>query len=122
MVNGENRHNPVFAKEMLERLEAIKADETFKALVIASDDEKCWSLGIDTQWLMPAMQQQQFEDVKAFMYDMDAVFKSLLLYPMPVIAAISGHAFGNGAIMSCACDFRFMRSDKGFFCFPEVVA
>lgn len=120
MVNGENRHNPVFAKEMLERLEAIKADETFKALVIASDDEKCWSLGIDTQWLMPAMQQQQFEDVKAFMYDMDAVFKSLLLYPMPVIAAISGHAFGNGAIMSCACDFRFMRSDKGFFCFPEV--
>ena len=22
--------------------------------------------------------------------------------------------------MACACDFRFMKADKGFFCFPEV--
>lgn len=120
MKNGENRHNPVFAKEMLSALDAIKTNKSCKALVITSNDEKCFSLGIDTDWLMPAMKAGQKEEIKQFMHDMDDVFKTLLLYPLPVIAAINGHAFGNGAILACACDFRFMRSDKGFFCFPEV--
>lgn len=120
MKNGENRHNPVFAKEMLSALDAIKSNKSCKALVITSNDEKCFSLGIDTDWLMPAMKAGQKEEIKQFMHDMDDVFKTLLLYPLPVIAAINGHAFGNGAILACACDFRFMRSDKGFFCFPEV--
>lgn len=120
MCNGENRHNPVFASQMQARLADVQANEEFKALIITSDDEKNWSQGIDVEWLMPAMQQHNFDEIKAFMYDMDEVFKTLLLFPIPVIAAINGHAFGNGAILSCACDFRFMRSDRGFFCFPEV--
>ena len=77
-------------------------------------------LGIDTDWLLPAMQAKKADEIRGFMYDMDDVFKTLLLFPMPVIAAINGHAFGNGAILACACDFRFMRGDRGFFCFPEV--
>ena len=120
MQSGENRHNPLFAKEMLSAFEAIKSNESCKAMVITSNDDKCFSLGIDTDWLMPAMKAGRTEEIKQFMYDMDEVFKTLLLFPLPVIAAINGHAFGNGAILACACDFRFMRSDKGFFCFPEV--
>lgn len=118
--NGENRHNPEFAKELKTLLDTVLENEQHKALVLASSDEKNWSLGIDVNWLMPAMQQQKFDEVKTFMYDMDHIFKTLLLYPIPVIAAINGHAFGNGAILACACDFRFMRSDRGYFCFPEV--
>jgi hypothetical protein len=34
--------------------------------------------------------------------------------------AINGHAFGDGTILACACDFRYMKADRGVFCFPEI--
>ena len=87
---------------------------------MTSSDEKNFSQGIDVEWLTQTLAKQDFDTVKTFMYEMNTVFKRLLLMPLPVIATINGHAFGNGAILSCACDFRFMTKDKGFFCFPEV--
>ncbi len=120
LCNGANKQNPVFAKSLKQHLAEALENPDHHALVITSNDEKNFSQGIDVDWLMPAMKQQKHDEIRTFMYDMDDVFKTLLLYPIPVIAAINGHAFGNGAILACACDFRFMRSDKGFFCFPEV--
>lgn len=120
LTDGENRQNPQFAKQLKHTLAEVVTNDDHKALVITSSDEKSWSLGIDTDWLMPAMKANKADEIRGFMYDMDDIFKTLLLFPMPVIAAINGHAFGNGAILACACDFRFMRSDRGFFCFPEV--
>ena len=120
MTNGENRQNLVFAKTLNAMLDEIIADKTVSALIITSNDEKNFSQGIDVTWIMDHMQKNEHQPVIDFINEMDNVFKKLLLYPVPVIAAINGHAFGNGSIMSCACDFRFMRSDRGFFCFPEV--
>ena len=120
MTNGENRHNPDFAALLLGALDEIEKDTDVSSVVIASSDEKNWSQGIDTNWLMSAYGKKDFQAIRDFLYGMNKIFKRIILYPMPVIAAINGHAFGNGAILACACDFRFMRSDKGFFCFPEV--
>jgi len=120
MTGGENRNNLNFANEMMKNLDEILADKTVTALVLTSGDEKNFCQGVDVQWLMERFGAKDMQSIKDFMYRMNDVFRTLLLYPMPVIAAINGHAFGNGAILSCACDFRFMRSDRGFFCFPEV--
>ena len=70
--------------------------------------------------MFECVQAKDLESVKAFIYGMNEIFKKLLLYPLPVIAALNGHAVANGAILSLACDFRFMRADRGFFFFPEV--
>jgi enoyl-CoA hydratase/carnithine racemase len=120
MTNGENRQNLVFAKTLNSMLDEIIADKTISAVIITSNDEKNFSQGIDVMWITDLMQKNEHQPVIDFINEMDNVFKKMLLYPVPVIAAINGHAFGNGSILSCACDFRFMRSDRGFFCFPEV--
>ena len=120
MTNGENRHNPVFVAEMLQALDEIEADREVTALVITSGDEKNWSQGIDLAWLVGRKNAGDLGAIRQFLYGMNKVFRRLLLYPVPVIASINGHAAANGAILACACDFRFMRADRGFFFFPEV--
>ncbi|RPJ21645.1 MAG: enoyl-CoA hydratase/isomerase family protein [Desulfobacteraceae bacterium] len=120
MNNKENRMNLDYASAMIQALDEILEDKGIFSVVLASSDEKNWSQGIDLQWLMERKAADDLNAIRSFLYRMNDLFKKLLLYPMPVIAAINGHAFGNGALLSCTCDFRFMRSDKGFFCFPEV--
>jgi enoyl-CoA hydratase/carnithine racemase len=44
----------------------------------------------------------------------------MLTLPIPTAAAVVGHAFGAGAMLALAHDFRVMRADRGYFCFPEV--
>ncbi len=120
MNNGENRHNTLFVSSILEILDEIEGDKSISSVVITSSDQKNWSQGIDLTWLMGAIQEGKYDVVKDFLYGMNNIFKRILLYPVPVIAGLNGHAVGNGAILACACDFRFMRSDRGFLFFPEI--
>jgi enoyl-CoA hydratase/carnithine racemase len=120
MNNGENRHNPEFIRAILTSFDEIEADPKISSVIIASSDPKNWSQGIDLQWMTDAMAKNDLQGIRDFMYGLNRIFNRILLYPMPVIAAINGHAFGDGTIMACACDFRFMKADRGFFCFPEI--
>jgi enoyl-CoA hydratase/carnithine racemase len=118
--NGENKQNIEFAEKMLGTLNEVEENKNVDVLIITSSDEKNFSQGVDLNFLMEKFSTKDYESVKIFMHKMNEVFKKLLTFPIPVIAEITGHAFGNGALLACACDFRFMRNDRGFFCFPEV--
>ncbi|MCP4670507.1 MAG: enoyl-CoA hydratase/isomerase family protein [Desulfobacula sp.] len=120
MCNGPNDQNLEFATQMNKCFDEIVEDKKILAMVLTSTDKKYFSQGIDLKWMMQKMNQKDFHSIKSFMHEMNSIFKRILLMPMPVIAAINGHAFGNGAMLACTCDFRFMTKDKGFFCFPEV--
>jgi enoyl-CoA hydratase/carnithine racemase len=120
MDNGKNANNLEFAQQLLGLLKQVEEEKSNKALIITSSDEKNFSQGIDVPWMMGSIQSGKHDDVKEFLHTMDACYTAMMQYPMPIIAAINGHTFGNGCVIACACDFRFMRSDRGFFCFPEV--
>ena len=120
MCNGANKQNPDFVDQINRCFDRILEDPEISSIILTSSDEKNFCQGIDLDWLGGKFNEQDFDTMKAFFLAVNKVFSRILLTPVPVIAAINGHAFGNGAMLACTCDFRFMKKDKGFFCFPEV--
>ena len=85
---GRNRHNPNFINEFNQHLDTIEANEHIKAVVLTSSD-KSWSLGIDLQWMANPDNTPQI--IADFMNSIGALFKRIVTFPMPIIAALNGH-------------------------------
>ena len=115
----ENRLNIEFSGAFLQALDEIEKKTSASTLVVTSRHEKIWCNGLDLEWLMPAIARNDAQ-LPQFFTLQDKLMKRILMFPMITIAALNGHAFGAGAILACCCDFRFMRADRGFVCFPEV--
>jgi len=119
MNNGENRLNLNFLKAMLKALDDIENISRANALVVKATDEKIWCNGLDLDWLAAGIAERD-PSIEEFFDMQDHFFRRVTHYPMPTVAAITGHAFAGGAVLACCFDFIFMRSDRGFFCLPEV--
>ena len=119
MNSGENRFNPDFINEYLGVLDRIENDTDALSMVVTSGHEKIFSNGIDLDWLLPFIQQKNVAVSKEFFYLLNKLFRRTLTFPLITIAAMNGHAFAGGAIWACSFDFRFMRSDRGFFLFSR---
>ncbi len=120
MNDGDNQHNPEWTQAMITTYGEILADEEITALVLTSSDPRNFCLGVDVEWMLQRQGEKDFDTVSQWLYSTAEVFKAMLMAPFPTIAAINGHAFGNGAMLAGACDFRFMRADRGYFCLPEI--
>jgi len=115
MKTGENRFNPDFIGAMNAVLDEVEASRGAAALVTTGDG-KFYSNGLDLDWLT---QQEQPESMR-FLGTVLALFARIVALPMPTCAAINGHAFAGGGMLALAHDWRVMRSDRGFFCLPEL--
>lgn len=120
MNNGENRFNMESIKAFMAALDEIEHQTDATALVVTSGHEKIWCNGIDLDWLLPEVKKSGEVVMDRFLIDLYKLFKRLVMMPMPTVAAINGHAFAGGAFLAFSHDFRFMRSDRGWICMPEV--
>ncbi len=118
--DGENRFNPDFLSAFLKALDEVEQNTQAVTVVVKGNHEKIFCNGIDLEWLVPVIQQGDVAKAKDFFYLLNRLLLRLSTFPAITIAAMTGHAFAGGAIMSCAFDFRLMRADRGFFCLPEV--
>ena len=117
---GENRFDFPFFEGFLEILSELEHHTEAKVLVVKSSHEKIWCNGIDLDWLVPAVEKDGPQVKDKFLAELFSLMGRVLTYPMLTVAAIGGHAFAGGAFLSFAHDFRFMRSDRGWLCLPEV--
>lgn len=111
---GENRFNPGMISGLNAVLDEIEAASGPRALVTLAEG-KFWSTGLDLEWMLAHPGQ-----AAAMLADTQLVLARFLLLPVPTVAAITGHAFGAGAMLGCAHDQAVMRRDRGYWCLPEV--
>jgi enoyl-CoA hydratase/carnithine racemase len=116
MRGGENRFNPSFIGEMNRALDQVERSTGPAALVTVGGEEKFYSNGLDLAWLMGEGRKEW----KNFIPEVLKFLGRVMGFPVPTVAAMNGHAFAAGAMLSLAHDFRVMRADRGFFCLPEV--
>ncbi len=119
MDEGENRWNTTFTRAFAAAIDEVEASEGPAALVTASSHEKFFSNGLDLDWVM-SPEDHPGGDRAPFGVEYMALLGRLILLPMPTIAAINGHAFGAGFMVSLAHDIRIMREDRGYLCANEL--
>lgn len=110
--DDENRFSP----EQLDTLDTQLVDVANSAqALITTGLGKFYSNGLDLDWL-----GANGDRLGWYVGRVQELLNRVLTFPFPTVAAVNGHAFGAGSMLAIAHDYRVMREDRGYFCFPEV--
>jgi enoyl-CoA hydratase/carnithine racemase len=111
--DDENRFSPGFLDEFDAHLDEVGGAGAQG--LVTTGGGKFYTNGLDLDWLAANGDQAQW-----YVGRVQGMLARMLTLPVPTAAAMVGHAFGAGAMLALAHDFRVMRADRGFFCFPEA--
>jgi Enoyl-CoA hydratase/isomerase len=112
--DDENRFTLDWLTSVSDLLDEVSNQPAPRALVTTARG-KFYSNGLDLDWVLAHPNQ-----VGAYVADVQTLLARVLALPMPTVAAVTGHAFGAGAMLATAHDWRVMQADRGYHCFPEV--
>lgn len=85
-----------------------------KALVISATG-KYFTNGLDTDYIAASP-----AELPAYLDRVHGLYRKVLTLPVPVVAAVNGHAFGAGAMLTLCADHIVMRTERGFWSLPEA--
>lgn len=116
MLDNENRFTKEFCAGVCDALDYIAevADQESltEAALVTRGQDKFYSNGLhfDKALAVPNFTEDIFMPM----------LNKILLFTIPTVACINGHAFAGGMLMAMAHDYRVMRSDRGFMCMNEI--
>jgi enoyl-CoA hydratase/carnithine racemase len=115
MNDGENRFRDDSVAAWNTALDAVEGAAGPKALVTTGAG-KFYSNGLDLDWAF----RERKDSFPDYIASVLSVLGRVLTLPCVTVSACNGHAFGAGAQLLAAHDYRLMRADRGFFCMPEI--
>ena len=114
MDDEENRFSPDMLAALEGALASLEAAEGPRALVTTGTG-KFWSNGLDLDWM-----GANPDELVPYIGRIQALFARVLELPCPTVAALNGHCFAAGAMLSLCHDAVVMRDNRGYWCLPEV--
>ena len=112
----ENRFRPDRVEAWHKALDRVEAAGQPAALVTTGSG-KFYSNGLDLEWMLGEASEAERA---TYIPEVLGLMARVLTFPTVTVAAINGHAFGAGAQLSLAHDYRVMRDDRGYWCMPEI--
>ncbi|MHB1087657.1 MAG: enoyl-CoA hydratase/isomerase family protein [Acidimicrobiales bacterium] len=111
---GENRINLDSLQRINSILDGLEDQSGPLALVVTGDGKFfCNGLDLERFGSNPA-------EFSSTLDEMNRTIGRILVFPTYTVAALNGHTFAGGALLSCAFDQRIMRSDRGYWCMNEA--
>jgi enoyl-CoA hydratase/carnithine racemase len=87
-----------------------------RALVLASNNDKFFSIGFDLPYLLTLSREQLEVFYRAF----NQLSLDLYTLAKPTVAALTGHAVAGGCILALTCDYRFLARGKKLMGLNEI--
>jgi len=113
--SDENRITVPFVKAVHQVLDTVERSSTGAAALVTIGTGKFFSNGV---YLTENRNNPQAaQELSVALYSM---LSRILVFPIPTIACINGHAFGAGLMLALAHDYRLMNSQRGWACIPVV--
>src|SRR5213592_958676 len=111
-----NSYDKGFMEELDAAIEEARGDDTVKAIVVRSANERFFSAGADVS----VFAKSNLDAQNAFVVCANEAIGKFEQTPKIVVAAINGHCLGGGLEIALCCDFR-MAAEGGYrIGLPEV--
>src|SRR5213083_1525042 len=111
-----NSYDKGFMEELDAAIEEARGDDTVKAIVVRSANERFFSAGADVS----VFARSDMDTQNAFVVCANEAIGKFEETPKVVVAAINGHCLGGGLEIALCCDFRIAAEGSYRIGLPEV--